>query len=123
MSNVKTLTTLSIAMLLASPALAETADTELTVRDAAESFASADLNQDGSLDSEEFIAFTLMRSDQGEAQFKDIVIAGQYDAAFLAYDRDVSGGVEFEELGLQEEEEGEETIDMKDEEPTLEPVN
>ena len=123
MSNVKTLTTLSIAMLLASPALAETAEPKLTVKDAEESFASADLNQDGSLNAEEFIAFTLMRSDQGEAQFKDIVIAGQYDAAFLAYDRDVSGGIEVEELGLQEKQSGEEIIDMKDDAPVLDSEN
>lgn len=122
MSNVKTLTTLSIAMLLASPALAETAESKLTARDAVESFASADLDQDGILNAEEFIAFTLMRSGQGDAQFKDVVIAGQYDAAFLAFDRDASGGIELKELSLQDEE-GEEDLEMKGDELSLDSEN
>ena len=120
MSNVKTLTTIAIAALFAAPAFAQDADEGLILDIApnivASDFTSADLDQDGSLNADEFVTFAVMRAEDGDEAFTDIVMGGEYDATFAAHDTDASGGIEPSELGVH----GEETAEPEMVEPELE---
>lgn len=102
MSNVKTLTTIAIATLFAPPAFAQDADQgsnfEASPDRVATSFSSADLDQDGGLNADEFVTFAVMRAEDGDETFKDIVLGGEYDATFAAYDSDASDHIEVTEL-------------------------
>ncbi len=103
MSNVKTLTTIAIAALFAAPAFAQDAEEGTSILDTspdtvATDFAAADLDQDGSLNADEFVTFAVMRAEAGDETFKDIVMGGEYDATFTAHDADASGGIEAAEL-------------------------
>jgi len=106
MTNFKLLTTLSIAAIVASSAIAqdEAEIVEPTLNMASDDFTSADLDQDGALNADEFITFAVMRAEGGNETFKDIVLSGEYNTKFLAYDADASGGLSIEELGLHEDE-------------------
>jgi len=107
MSNVKTLTTITIATLFASSAFAQDEGAEPILEaspDTVEaSFTSADLDQDGALNADEFVTFAVMRAENGDETFKDLVIGGEYDATFVAQDADASGGIELSELSVHEE--------------------
>lgn len=102
MSNVKTLTTLTIAALFAAPAFAQDADSgsilDTSPGTVEADFTSADLDQDGSLNADEFVTFAVMRAESGDEAFKDVVMGGEYDATFKAHDADASGGIEMTEL-------------------------
>ena len=102
MSNFKTLTTITIATLFAAPAFAQDSDQgsifETSPDTVTTNFASADLDQDGSLNADEFVTFAVMRAENGDETFKDIVMGGEYDATFNAHDADASGGLEVTEL-------------------------
>lgn len=104
MSNVKTLTTIAIAALFAVPTFAQDADEGLILDTSPDTittdFASADLDQDGSLNADEFVTFAVMRAEGGDEVFKDIVMGGEYDATFAAHDADASGGIEASELAI-----------------------
>jgi len=107
MSNVKTLTTIAIATLFAAPAFAQDGDAgfilDTSPNTVATDFASADLDQDGSLNADEFVTFAVMRAEAGDETFKDIVMGGEYDATFNAHDADASGGVELSELSAYDD--------------------
>lgn len=117
MSNVKTLTTLAIAALFAAPAFAQDADQgsnfETPPETVMTNFASADLDQDGSLNADEFVTFAVMRAEAGDETFKDVVMGGEYKATFAAHDSDASGGVDVIELGVHS--------DMKPDSELMEP--
>lgn len=102
MSNFKTLTTIAIATLFAAPAFAQDADQGSIFESSSETvtanFASSDLDQNGSLNADEFVTFAVMRAENGDEAFKDIVMGGEYDATFKAHDADASGGIEVTEL-------------------------
>jgi len=102
MSNVKTLTAVTIAALFAASAFAGEQQTEMAPDTFAADFASADLDQDGALNSDEFVTFAVMRAEGGDEAFKDIVLSGEYDTKFTAHDKDASGGLDAEELGHTE---------------------
>ena len=107
MSNVKTLTTIAIATLFAAPVFAQDEDAgsilDTSPDTVATDFASADLDQDGSLNADEFVTFAVMRAEDGDETFKDIVMGGEYDATFTAHDADASGGIEMSELTTHDE--------------------
>lgn len=107
MSNVKTLTTIAIATLFAAPAFAQDGDAgsilDTSPDTVATDFASADLDQDGSLNADEFVTFAVMRAEDGDETFKDIVMGGEYDATFTAHDADASGGIELTELSAHDD--------------------
>jgi len=111
MSNVKTLTTIAIAALFAAPAIAQDQQLEAISETApdmtAQNFTAADLDQDGSLNADEFITFAITRAEHGDEAFKDVVMGGEYDATFKAHDADASGGVEVSELAVHETEKSE----------------
>ncbi|MEP4052870.1 MAG: hypothetical protein ABJN22_11545 [Litorimonas sp.] len=122
MPNVKTLTTIAIAALFAAPAFAQDTDEGLILDTSPDTvttdFASADLDQNGSLNADEFVTFAVMRAEGGDEVFKDIVMGGEYDATFAAHDADASGGIEASELVVHDgenpemiEPEGEEIIE------------
>ena len=106
MPNVKTLTTIAIATLFAAPAIAQDAAEELTIDAAvntvASDFLSADLDQNGGLNADEFVTFAVMRAEDGDDAFKDVVLSGEYAPKFAAHDMDASGSIEMSELGAQE---------------------
>jgi len=72
MSNVKTLTTIAIAALFAAPAFAQDADEGLILDTSPDTvttdFASADLDQNGSLNADEFVTFAVMRAEGMQAR-------------------------------------------------------
>ena len=113
MSNVKTLTTIAIAALFAAPAFAQDKDEGLILETSPDTvttdFASADLDQNGSLNADEFVTFAVMRAEGGDEVFKDIVMGGEYDATFAAHDADASGGIEASELAVHDGEKPEMT--------------
>ena len=120
MSNVKTLTTIAIAALFAAPAFAQDAGEGLVLDIAPDvvtsNFASADLDLDGSLNADEFVTFAVMRAEDGDEAFKDVVMGGEYDATFVAHDADASGSIEPSELAIH----GDETAEPEMEEPESE---
>ena len=107
MSNLKTLTTITIATFLAAPAFAQDAGSDTVfdplLDEPAADFVLADLDQDGQLNLDEFTTFAVMRSEDGDESFKDVVIGGEYRLAFSRYDADVSGGLELSELSPSED--------------------
>ena len=114
MSNVKTLTMMAIASLFAAPAFAQDADREIdldpALETAASNFLSADLDQDGSLNAHEFVTFAVMRAERGDEAFRDLVLGGEYSAAFAARDGDASSSIEAAELAAQSDEKPESEI-------------
>ena len=107
MSNLKILTTITIATFLAASASAQDSGSD-TVFDPllgapVADFVSADLDQDGRLNLDEFTTFAVMRSEDGDESFKDVVIGGEYRLAFSRYDTDASGGLELSELSAWED--------------------
>lgn len=105
MTNMKTLTTIAITTFFAGSAIAQDAmdvpktdTTETLITD----FTAADLDQDGSLNADEFVSFAVMRAEDGDEGFRDVVLAGEYSGKFAAYDADASGGVDVTELGASE---------------------
>ena len=48
-----------------------------------DSFISADIDADGALDRDEFVSFVVMKSDEGDADYKSIKISGEYDNCLL----------------------------------------
>lgn len=61
-------------------------------------FTSADIDADGALSREEFISFVIMKSDQGDADYKSIKISGEYDDHFNTKDYNADGLLTAEEL-------------------------
>lgn len=106
MSNVKTLLTLIMTACFAAPSFAQDQMAEpaqsLSEDPVAANFIAADLDQDGSLNADEFVSFAVMRAEAGDETFKDVVIGGEYDETFTAHDADASGGIEMSELSVQE---------------------
>ena len=109
MSNLKTLTILTTVAFLTVPAVAQDAGSDTIFKAAndtvASDFTSADLDQNGSLNADEFVTFAVMRAEDGEESFKDIVIGGEYTVAFTAHDKDASGSLEPAELHLHRDQE------------------
>lgn len=109
MSNLKLLSQISIftlasAALVSAPACAQ--ETEVIIEPVASSiaadYAAADLDQDAALNADEFVTFAVMRAEEGDEAYKDIVLSGEYDVSFAARDADASGGLSAEELGHSE---------------------
>ena len=104
MSNVKTLTTIAIAAFFTVPAFAQDAQPEVVfdpISDpVAADFAAADLDQDGSLNADEFVSFAVMRAEDGDEAFRDVVMGGEYNVTFKSHDADASGGIEPSELAV-----------------------
>ncbi len=63
-----------------------------------DSFTSADIDADGALDRDEFISFVVMKSDEGDAEYKSIKISGEYDNHFNTKDYNADGLLTAEEL-------------------------
>ncbi len=63
-----------------------------------DSFASADIDADGALDRDEFVSFVVMKSDEGDAEFKSIKISGEYDNHFNTKDYNADGLLTAQEL-------------------------
>lgn len=65
-----------------------------------DSFTSADIDADGALDRDEFISFVVMKSDEGDADYKSIKISGEYDNHFNTKDYNADGLLTAEELKM-----------------------
>lgn len=72
-----------------------------------DSFTSADIDADGALSRDEFISFVVMKSDEGDADYKSIKISGEYDNHFNTKDYNADGLLTAEELKMPEAEESE----------------
>ena len=127
MSNFKTLTTVAIAAFLATPAVAQEAGSSTVYEPVPEpmaaDFSSADLDQDAFLNADEFVTFAVMRAEDGEETYKDIVLGGEYNTAFVSYDSDASGGLEMGELKSQVEADSEAETEEPEEEEVITPEN
>lgn len=102
MSNPKTLMTITVAALLASSALAQddvAPILEEAPRTIEADFSASDLDQNGALNSDEFVTFSVMRAESGEDGYKDLVLGGEYGAKFNMEDADASGGLTLNEVG------------------------
>lgn len=73
-----------------------------------DSFTSADIDADGALSRDEFVSFVVMKSDEGDAEYKGIKISGEYDNHFNTKDYNADGLLTAEELKMPETEESEE---------------
>jgi len=102
MSNLKTIIAIAAATCFAGSAIAQD-DTESILDTSpdtmATDFAAADLDQDGALNSDEFVTFAVMRAEAGEADYRDLVLGGEYTDKFTMHDADASGGLTADELG------------------------
>jgi len=63
-----------------------------------DSFISADIDADGALDRDEFVSFVVMKSDEGDADYKSIKISGEYDNHFNTKDYNADGLLTTQEL-------------------------
>jgi len=118
MSHVKILATALVATAFAAPALA--GDPMMKTESESNHFASADLDQDGALSADEFVTFAVMKAEDGDEDFKALVVSGDYDAKFAAHDADASGTLSEDELGAAEVEEAPE-MEMESVEPEMQP--
>lgn len=104
MSNLKTIIAIAAATCFAGSAIAQD-DTEsildISPDTMATDFAAADLDQDGALNSDEFVTFAVMRAEAGEADYRDLVLGGEYTDKFTMHDADASGGLTADELGSE----------------------
>jgi|GEM_PF-1889817 len=112
----------SALMLAISPAAFAQDDTpEMTPEvQNIDSFTSADIDADGALDRDEFVSFVVMKSDEGEADYKAIKNSGEYDNHFNTKDYNADGLLTAEELKLDGEDNPE--VMPKDEAPGGEPI-
>jgi len=62
-------------------------------------FVVADINQDGSLDRDEFVSFAVIKSDAGNDKFRAIVTSGEFDKKFAVHDHDADGKITAAEMG------------------------
>jgi len=102
MSKPKTLMMFAATALFAMPAIAQDdvmSEKEESPRSIGADFSAADLDQDGALSSDEFVTFSVMRAENGEAEYKDLVLGGEYSAKFNMHDADASGGLTLSEVG------------------------
>jgi len=114
------LITSTIMMAISSAAFAQDDTPEMTPEvQIVDSFTSADIDADGALDRDEFVSFVVMKSDEGEADYKAIKISGEYDNHFNTKDYNADGLLTAEELKLLEEDEAE--VMSEDEAVTDEP--
>ena len=63
-------------------------------------FVAADVNQDGSLDRDEFVNFAVIKSDAGDEKYRNIVSSGEFDKKFAVHDHDADGKITVDEMGL-----------------------
>jgi len=107
--------TITALMLAVSPtAFAQDDTPELTPEvQTVDSFTSADIDSDGALDRDEFVSFVVMKSDEGDADYKAIKISGEYDNHFNTKDYNADGLLTAEELKLapEDDSEGEAPVD------------
>lgn len=119
------LTKLSIAtatiILAISPAAFAQDDTPEMTPDVetVDSFTSADIDADGALDRDEFISFVIMKSDEGDADYKSVKISGEYDNHFNTKDYNADGLLTAEELKSPVDDETE--VITEEDVPTDEP--
>ena len=122
MPKLSKLSIIAAALVLAtSPAAFAQDDTpELTPEvQIIDSFTAADIDADGALDREEFISFVVMKSDEGNADYKSIKLSGEYDNHFNTKDFNADGLLTAEEM--KDPVSDESVVTPDDEVPTEEP--
>jgi len=62
-------------------------------------FVIADINEDGSLDRDEFVSFAVIKSDAGHDKYRAIVASGQFDKTFAVHDHNADGKITANEMG------------------------
>ncbi len=75
-------------------------------------FNAADINTNGQLDREEFVAFAVMKADEGDADFAIVREQGTYDDTFNTHDANADGALTPDEVAPKTDESD---WDMKDE--------
>ncbi len=75
-------------------------------------FNAADINTNGQLDREEFVAFAVMKADEGDADFAEVREQGTYDDKFNAHDANADGALTPDEVAPKKDHSN---WDMKDE--------
>lgn len=71
----------------------------IIVATAAENFESADIDQSGTLDQDEFVSFAVMRAKAGDEAYKGTIMSGEYDVTFTSTDTNADGAISLEEAG------------------------
>ena len=139
-STFKTILTLTSALAIAGHVYAQDSAQETTelksygsasetsVRGTAASdmFSESDIDKDGLLDRDEFVAYAAAQSQAGDKLFGGLLLSGDFDNQFNAYDYNADGFLTAEEmkapqLGQTLEGEGSETQTL--DEPALEGEN
>lgn len=65
-------------------------------------FMDTDINKDGSLDREEFVAFAATKAQKGDEHYRALIVSGEYDAQFNTLDYNADGVLSLEEMKLPE---------------------
>ncbi|MEP1229144.1 MAG: hypothetical protein ABJG88_00565 [Litorimonas sp.] len=109
--TIKTLfLTASICGLTTSTALAQiselTESVNVPTRIVDADFVTADINQDGSLDRDEFVSFAVMKSEAGDEKYQDVVSSGLFNKKFAVHDHNADEKITADEMGaIQEDDE------------------
>lgn len=81
-------------MMQDTPVLEPAPMTETTVT----TFASADIDQDGLLNADEFQGYLVGKAGEGDEDARAVVISGDYQTAFAEHDADMDGQISEAEL-------------------------
>ncbi len=113
MQTIKKIIALSSAILMASSAYACAQDAEPVMEEPVviNAFTAADIDADGALSRDEFVAFVVLKADAGDVDYKGVKLSGEYDNAFNTKDYNADGLLTAEEL----------KVHMDGSDPLLEP--
>lgn len=119
------LTTLSILFLIAigAPHLyaqdAALADDLNNGLEANYVFMDTDINKDGTLDRDEFVAFAATKAQKGDEHYRALVVSGDYDNQFNTLDYNADGVLDLEEIKRQDAIDLIKEDDLQDEDLTV----
>lgn len=100
-----TLSILAVTAIGASPVLAQDEALPLNADIGLEAnyvFMDTDINKDGSLDREEFVAFAATQAQKGDEHYRALIVSGDYDTQFNTLDYNADGVLTLEEMKLPE---------------------
>ncbi len=89
------LTAIGATPLYAQDAMSDDVDSGL---EANYIFMDTDINKDGSLDREEFVAFAATKAQKGDEHYRALVVSGDYDNQFNTLDYNADGVLSLEEI-------------------------
>ena len=61
-------------------------------------FMDTDINKDGGLDRDEFVAFAATKAEKGDEHYRALIVSGDYDNQFNTLDYNADGALSLEEI-------------------------